>query len=123
MSARRARWVVFAALLAAMPVPIVVVGRGRLPIAALAELAIATFTIGVVERADGVVVILGALLLAQAIVWALAAWLAAGLCRRVLGRATIVLVVLGLAAALVVPVYSSPFHATRARQTLVEVYR
>jgi hypothetical protein len=69
-----------------------------------------------------VVVVLGALLAAQAIFWTFAAWLAAVLCVRVLGRATIVLVVLGLATALVVPIYSSPFHASRARQTLVEVY-
>jgi hypothetical protein len=121
--ARRGRWVTFAALLAAMPVPIVVVGRGHLPVAALTELAVATFGVGLLERADGVVGLLGGLLLVQGLVWTVAAWILAGLCWRVLGRATLALVVLGLATALVVPVYDSPFHASRAHQTLIEVYQ
>jgi hypothetical protein len=131
MSARRTRWLLWSALLVAMPVPLVLVGRGHLPVVALAELALATLAVGVIERSDGTVKILGALLVAQTLVWMVAAWLLAGLIGRGLGfvaprfraRVTLVLVVLGLAAALLSPLYRSPFHASRARQTLLEVYQ
>jgi hypothetical protein len=114
-----------------MPVPLVLVGRGYLPVVALAELALATLAVGVIERSDGTVKILAALLVTQMLVWMVVTWLMAALIGRGLRlvaprfrwRATLVLVVLGLAAALLSPLYNSPFHASRARQTLLEVYQ
>jgi hypothetical protein len=130
MNAQRARLLIWIAFLGAMPVPLVLVGRGRMPVGALLELAAATLTVGALERADGVVRILATLLVAQIVVWALVAWLAAWLVASVLGRVTgrglgraaFVVVAVLVAIALILPIYRSPFHASRARQTLLEVY-
>ncbi|HWP66758.1 MAG TPA: hypothetical protein VNO26_12670 [Candidatus Limnocylindria bacterium] len=130
MSARRARLLVWTALLVAMPVPLVIVGRGYVPVGTLVQLAGATLAIGVLERADGAVGILATVLLAQVMLWAVVGWLLAGLvvgvlrgvAGRALGGVTLALVIIGLAITLVLPVYRSPFHASRARQTLLQVY-
>jgi hypothetical protein len=130
LSARQARLVIWLACLVAIPVPLAAVGRGRMPVGGLVELAAATLALGALERADGVVRILTLLLVAQIVFWAVVAWLAARLIvgvlgrivRRGLGRATLVVVGTLLAIALVLPIYRSPFHASRARQTLLEVY-
>jgi hypothetical protein len=130
MNARRARLLIWVAFLGAMPVPLVLVGRGRMPVGALVELAAATLSVAVLERADGVVRILATLLVAQIVVWALvgwlAAWLVASVLNRVAGRrlggAALAMVVTLVGLALSLPIYRSPFHAARARQTLLEVY-
>jgi len=130
MSAWRARLLVWVAFLVAMPVPLVVAGRGRVPVGVLVELTAATLAVGALERADGAVRILATVLVVQIVFWAVVAWLAARLvvgalrrvARRGFGRATLLLVVTGLVIALILPVYRSPFHASRARQTLLEVY-
>ena len=129
MNAGRARLLIWVAFLVAMPVPLVVVGRGWMPVGAFVEVALATLAVGAAERADGVVRILATLLVVQIVFWAvvgwLAAWLVVGAIGRVAGRPgrpTLVLVMIGLAIALALPIYRSPFHASRARQTLLEVY-
>jgi len=130
MNARRARLLIWIAFLGTMPVPLVLVGRGRMPVGALVELAAATLGVAALEQADGVVRILATLLVAQIVVWALVAWLAAWLVVSLLGRvagralagAALVMVVTLVGLALGLPIYRSPFHASRARQTLLEVY-
>jgi hypothetical protein len=131
MTPRSARVVLWVAALAVVPVPLLVAGRGWLPPAAVAELAGATFAVGVAERADDIIRLLGGILLGQAGMWAVVAWFAASVAARVLhrvaprrvGAATLAVVLVAVAVTAAVPVYSSPFHATRSRQTLLEVYR
>ena len=127
---RRARWLVWLALMAAWPVPLVVAGRGEMPAAAVAELAAATAGVALVEQASGIVPLLAFVLLLQAFAWAVvfalvSAVLMRGL-RRVAGSAAVplavVLVAAGLGLAAVEPVYRSPFDADQARQSLREVY-
>jgi len=130
MSARQARLLVWIALLLAMPVPLVIVGHGRVPVGTLVQLSAATLGVAVLERADGAVGILAAVLLAQVMLWTVVSWLVArvvvralgGVAGRGAGAATVALVTAGLVVALVLPIYRSPFHASRARQTLLEVY-
>src|SRR5262245_18111653 len=122
MSVRRARWLVWIALLVAMPVPLVIVGHGRVPVGALVQLAGATLAIGVLERADGAVGILALVLLVQVMLWTVVGWLVArvlvaalrGVAGRALGTATALLLVAGLVVALMLPIYRSPFHSSRA---------
>jgi hypothetical protein len=116
--------------MAAWPVPLLLVGRGEMPAAAVAQLAAATVGVALVEQASGIVPLLAFVLWLQAFAWAavfavVAAALIHGL-RRVAGRAAVplavALVVAGFALATVEPVYRSPFHADQARQALREVY-
>lgn len=128
---RRVRWLLWLALVTAAPVPLAVVGRGWMPAGAMAQLAGVTLAVGVVERVDGIVRTLGGFLAMQAAVWAAIAWGTAAVLARGLARlgprrcrwATAIILVGGLGAACVLPVYGSPFHGRRARQTLLEVYR
>jgi len=131
MTPRTARVVLWITALAVVPVPLLVAGRGWLPPGALLELAAATFAVGLAERADGIIRLLGGILVGQAGIWAVLGWFAAsavvGALKRLVpehvGAGTLALVLAALAVTAVVPVYSSPFHATRPRQTLLEVYR
>jgi len=131
MTPRTARIVLWIAALAVVPVPLLVAGQGWLPTGALFELAAATFAIGVAERADGIVRLLGGILVSQAGIWAVLAWFGAsvvvGVLKRIVpahvGPAAVALVLGALAVTAAVPVYSSPFHVALARQTLLEVYR
>ena len=130
MSVRRARLLVWIALLVAMPVPLVIVGHGRVPVGTLVELAGATVAVGVLERADGAIGILALVLLAHVMLWTVVAWLVAralvaalrGVAGRAVGSATALLLAAGLLVAVMLPIYRSPFHSSRARQTLLEVY-
>ena len=124
MKAGHAYLVSWLVLVATAPVPLVIVRQGRLPPAALVQLAASTYALGAAERFDWVVWTLGGFLLGQALLWMLAAWAAAALAVRVLGgRATLALVAALAAATSAIPVYSSPYHASLPRQTLLEVYR
>src|SRR5262245_40266736 len=130
MSARQARLLTWIALLIAMPVPLVIVGHGRMPVGALVQLSVATLGVALLERPDGAVGILAAVLLAQVMLWTVVTWLVArlvvrglsGVAGRGAGAAVVVLVTAGLVVAVVWPIYRSPFHASRARQTLLQVY-
>jgi hypothetical protein len=94
----------------------------------LAALALA-FTL--LERAQGVGPLLAGLFLGQALAWALVLFLAAGLAAKLLSglpplvrtRASVFLVVLGLALAVAQPIYRTPYSAHAARSTLIGVYR
>ena len=117
------RSLVWIGLLVSLPVPLVLVGLGSMPTGVLLELAAATGALAALERPDGAVLTLVVILLAQAIAWAGVLRVAAGLLVGVLGRAAAWMVVALVVTATLVPIYRSPFHATRARQTLLEVYR
>src|SRR5689334_5315380 len=116
MSVRRTRLVVWIALLVAMPVPLVIVGHGRVPVGTLVQLAGATLAVGVLERGDGAIGILAVVLLAHVMLWTVVGWLVARVLvtalRRVAGRAlggaTMLLLAAGLVVAVTLPIYRSP---------------
>ncbi len=119
------RWLWLFAVLA-LPVPIALIGPGFVPPAQLAELGAAALVFGLAETLRGVVWMTAAIFLAQAVLWALALWWAARAIARGLGRARpagvlVAAVLVGLACAL--SVYHTPYHATRAHATLLQVYR
>src|SRR5262245_21937929 len=123
VAVRRVLWI---ALVLALPVPIVMLGPGRLPPAHPAEPGAAALAFGLAESLRGVVGWTALIFLAQALLYAGALWIVAALVVRALGRARAV--ALALAAVLVVaacawPVYDTPYHARLARATLIEVYR
>lgn len=131
MSPRAMRWWLFLAALAALPLPILGVGSGRVPALHHLELGALALAFTLMERAQGIGPLLSALFLGQALLFALALWLAAGLVARLLSglpplartRATFFLIVLGLALALASPIYRTPYSAHAARSTLLGVYR
>jgi hypothetical protein len=126
VSARGFRRALFALAFLAAPVPIVLLGPGRVPPAQLAELGVAALVFGLAESLRGVVGMAASIFLLEALVYAVALWIAAGVAARALGRWRGV--ALAIAAALVaiaclVPVYRTPYHAVRPDVTLLEVYR
>lgn len=130
MSPRAMRRLFWLAALAALPVPIVGLGSGRVPPLHHLELGALALAFTLLERAQGVGPLLSALFLGQALAWALALWLAAALAARLLSglppltrtRAALFLVVLGFALALAQPIYRTPYSAHAARSTLLGVY-
>jgi hypothetical protein len=131
VSPRAARWWLWLAALAALPVPLFGIGSGRVPPLHHLELGALAVAFTLVERAQGMGPLLAAIFLGQGLAWALAFWLAAGLAARLLSRlpplarkrATLFLVVLGLALASVQPIYRTPYSAHAARSTLLDIYR
>jgi hypothetical protein len=126
VSARGYRRALFALAFFAAPVPIVLLGPGRVPPAQLAELGLAALAFGLAEGLRDVVGMAAAIFLGQAVLYGVALWIAAGLAARALG--SLRGGVLAIAAALVVvacvaPVYRTPYHAVRPDVTLLEVYR
>jgi hypothetical protein len=110
----------------ALPVPIALLGPGHVPPAQLAELGAAALAFGLVETLRGVVGLTAAIFLAQAAFWALVLWWAARAIARALGRARpagVVVAAALVAVACAVSVYHTPYHATRAHATLLQVYR
>lgn len=123
---RLARGALWLCAVAALPVPILLLGPGWVPAAQIAELGAAALAFGLAESLRGVVGLTALIFLGQALLYALALWLVAGFAARRLGRLRAAAV--AAAAALVVvaclvPVYQTPYHATLARATLLEVYR
>jgi hypothetical protein len=125
------RWLLWLAALVALPLPIVGIGSGRVPALHHLELGVLSLAFTLLERAQGIGPLLSALFLGQALVFALALWLAAGLVAKLLSglpplartRATLFLIVLGIALALAQPIYRTPYSAQAARSTLLGVYR
>lgn len=128
---RGPRLVLWLTLLATVPVPLIVVGKGWVPTGTLVQLAVATAAVAVVERADGVVKTLGGFLVGQALLWTVVAWALSALVVRSVRRvapgwayaAPLLLAIALAVVAALFPVFSSPFDASLARQTLLEVYR
>jgi hypothetical protein len=125
------RWLLWLAALVAMPVPSIGLGAGRMPPLHQLELGGLALAFTLLERAQGVGPLIAALFLGQALAWALALWLAAALAARLLSRlppllrtrAALFLVVLGVALALMQPIYRTPYSAHAARSNLLDVYR
>lgn len=126
MSLGAARLALWLLALVALPVPILLLGPGAVPPAQIAQLGGAALAFGVAESLRGVVGWTAVIFLGQALLYALALWLVAGLVARRAGRARTALVAIGAALALVacfVAVYPTPYHAARPQVTLLEVYR
>jgi len=126
VSVRTAQRVLWLCAFLALPVPIALLGPGDVPPAQLAELGAAALAFGLAETLRGVVGWTAAIFLAQALLWAIALWWIARAIARGLGRARPagVLVAAALVAvACAVSAYHTPYHATRAHPTLLEVYR
>jgi hypothetical protein len=130
VSPRALRRLLFVAALVAMPVPSFGIGGGLVPPLHQLELGALALAFTVLERAQGIGPLMSALFLGQAVVWGLACWLAAALAARLLGglpplfrmRVAFLAVALGLALAVMQPIYRTPYSAHAARSSLLEVY-
>jgi hypothetical protein len=123
VAVRRVLWI---ALVLALPAPILLLGPGFVPPAHLAQLGGAALAFGLAESLRGVVGLTALIFLGQALLYAAALWALARLVARRLGRArgaALALAALLVAAACVVPVYHTPYHARLPRATLLEIYR
>lgn len=121
--AERALWLL---AVAALPVPILLLGPGHVPPAQLAELGAAALAFGLAESLRGVVGWTAAIFLGQALLYALALWWIARALARRLGRlrsAAVALAAVLAVAACLVPVYRTPYHSHLPHATLLEVYR
>jgi hypothetical protein len=130
VSRRALRWLLWGAALVALPVPLLGIGSARVPPLQHFELGGLALAFTLFERAQGVGPSLAGLFLAQGIVWALVLWLAAALLARALTRLPPLLrtrvalfaVVLGLALAIALPIYHTPYSSRSAHSTLLGVY-
>jgi hypothetical protein len=131
VSARAASWLLWAGALAMLPLPLLGLQTGRVPVGRMLELGAVCVAVMAAETTRGVGPLLALGFGLQALLWAsLLLWL----CRRAeapLGRlaprvraalAVGVLAAAALAAA-TAPVYRTPYAATSMRATLLEVYR
>jgi hypothetical protein len=127
MSERAARRVLWLTFLLAVPMPMVVVGSGRVPVARFLFLAGLSLAVLIRESARGSVGLLAAFFAGHAVVHGALLWLAAAVLGRALGRwrrPGAVLLALGLVlAASVFPIFRCPYHPSAARSTLLGVYR
>jgi hypothetical protein len=126
MSVRSTRILLWLALVLALPVPIWLLGPGRVPVGHLFELGSAAVAFGVAENFRGVVGLTAAVFIGQAIVYAALLWLVASLLARAGGMlrgVLLALVALGIVVACLSPVYHSAYNARAAQVTLVEVYQ
>jgi hypothetical protein len=131
VSPRAMRWLLWLAAFAALPLPIFGIGSGRVPALHHLELGLLALAFTLLERAQGMGPLLAGIFLGQGLVFAFALWLGAAALARLLSRlpplvrtrATLFLVVLGLALAFAQPIYRTPYSAHAARSTLLGVYR
>lgn len=130
MTARAARRWLWLGSLVAFPVPVLLLGPGRVPPLYLAELGGVGIAIVLAESARGNALQIAVLLLGQATLWAAALWPAAWLAARALARlgprglrrATGLLLAVGLAFACALPIYDNPFAAHASRASLLRIY-
>lgn len=116
----------WAIAVAALPVPILLLGPGSVPAAQIAELGAAALAFGLAESLRGVVGWTALIFLGQALLYALALWIAAGFVARRAGRhraAALAVAAALVVAACFVAVYRTPYHAHLTQATLLEVYR
>jgi hypothetical protein len=131
MTPRAARWLLWLGALLALPVPVLLLGPGFVPVAQLAALAAIGFAIALVESTRGNVLQISGLLLACAALWAACLWLGAWIVARSLSpfgarglrRATLGLLAAGIAVACAFPIYHNPFAAHDPQSTLLDLYR
>lgn len=131
MSARAARWWLFAGALAVLPLPLLGLQPGRVPVGRMIELGGLCLAVMAFETARGVGPLLALGFLGQAGVWALLLfWLSRGL-ERPLGRLAprrrawlaAGLLAAAVATTALLPVYRTPYAATSLEATLLQVYR
>ena len=126
-TARRVLWV---AGLLLVPVPLMALADAFVPTARILELGLVVLITILVEGAAGIALLLLALFVGHAVVYAallwLASWLVTWAIDRVvptaLGATTIVLVVVGVLWTSSMPVYDTPFHSRLPHATLLQVY-
>jgi hypothetical protein len=131
VSRRALRWLLWLAAMAALPVPLFGIGTGRVPPLHQLELGVLALAFTLLERAQGIGPLLVGLFLGQALVYAVLLWLAAGFAAAALSRlpplsrtrVACFLVVLGLALAIMQPIYRTPYSARSAHSKLLDVYR
>jgi hypothetical protein len=131
MSERVLRRLLWGFALLVAPVPILLLGPGLVPTLRLLELAAITLLFGALESAAGVVPLVAAILLGQALLYAAALWLAAWTAARQLRRlgprvartVALALVLAGVAVAVSRPIYHTPYASSTSRADLISVYR
>lgn len=126
MSVRSTRILLWLALVLALPVPIWLLGPGRVPVGHLFELGSAAMAFGAAESFRGVVGLTAAVFIGQAIVYAALLWFVASLLARaggLLRGALLALVAVGIVFACLSPIYHSAYNARASQVTLVEVYQ
>jgi len=105
-----------------VPLPMMVMTPGLVPVGRMLQLGSVAFAVALTETTAGVVLLLAAMLLGPAVVFAALLWVLAGIAMRwsrVAWAVAVGLLVLGL----LVPIYRTPFHPSVARATLLGVYR
>ena len=115
-------WIV---LLRALPVPILLLGPGHVPLLHILELGFVAIAFGVAEGFGGVIGGAAAIFVGQALVYAAILYALAALLVRAVGRFRTQLLgfaALLLVAACFVRIYHSPYHARTSQVTLLEVY-
>lgn len=130
MSPRAVRRLLFLTALFVVPLPILVLGPGLVPAAHQLQLGLFALAFGVLESWQGITLTLAGIFLATgaiqgALLWLLAWALARGLATlapTTRTRAALLLVMLGVAIAVVDPIYVTPFSSRSARSTLLGVY-
>jgi hypothetical protein len=131
MSRRAIRWLLWLAALAALPLPLFGMSAALVPPLHQLQLGALALAFTLLERAQGMGPLLSALLLGQALGWALVLFAAAALAARLLARLppfartrlTLFVIVLGLVLAAAQPVYRTPYSSRSAESALLEVYR
>lgn len=131
MSVTTCRRILFVVGFLALPFPILTMGPGLVPPARFLMLAGVSGAFAVLESSGGVVLLLTATFLFQAVLYGVVVWgLAWGLARLVgklaplaRQRAMLLIVLLSLGYFLLNPVYRTPFSADQPRAGLAGLYR
>ncbi|UCE85702.1 MAG: hypothetical protein JSU66_15445 [Deltaproteobacteria bacterium] len=131
MSPRSARLILWLGLALMAPVPVASgVVTGLMPAARILMLGGICLLVVVLEHAKGVVLLFGAMLLAQALAYLLLLFVVAHLVSRLLARLTpraraclaIALLAIGIALSAAFEVYRTPFRAASTRASLLEIF-
>lgn len=127
MSPRRARWILWLALFATVPLPYFAIEVGREPGAQLLVFAVATAAMAITEP-SGMTAFITGLFWAQALVYGgllhLVAWLIVRRASTGYGRVLLVAVLaVVLAAAAFLPIYVTPFSRAGVHSNIVGVFR
>jgi hypothetical protein len=130
MSTRASRWLLWITFACVVPLPFFLIETGCVPALRLLMLGGVALAILATEGTQGVVGILAALLIGQALLQLVLLWGLAWLVARGLGRrsgrrraaATLLLVVASLAIATSFDLYHTPFRTRALRGSLLEIF-
>jgi hypothetical protein len=131
VSVATCRRILFVAGFFLLPFPVFGLGPGLVPAARFLMLAGVSAAFAVLESAAGVVLLLTATFLVQAMLYGAVVWGLAWALARLVGqlaplarqRAMLLIVLLSLGYFLLNPVYRTPFSPDRAQSSLAELYR